>query len=99
MLEIIDTVSSLLKNDFGYTVKKNKLRLPWITGEVAMAADWLTQSCGIYLQKIHVLSEMNKYIVCSVDLAKKELQYQPKIELEEGMRRSIHWCQKAGYNI
>ena len=38
-----------------------------------------------------MLSEMNKTIACSVETAKRELGYQPRIALEEGMRRSIRW--------
>jgi len=38
-----------------------------------------------------VLSEMNKTIACSVEKAKKELGYNPKVSLEEGMRRSLRW--------
>ena len=40
-------------------------------------------------QKIHVLSEMNKTIACSIEKAGRELGYDPQIELEEGMRRSL----------
>jgi nucleoside-diphosphate-sugar epimerase len=45
----------------------------------------------LYEQKIHVLSEMNKTIACSVAKAQRELRYAPVIALEEGMRRSIRW--------
>jgi len=50
----------------------------------------------MYHQKIHVLSEMNKTIACSIEKAKKELGYIPMVGLEEGMRRSIAWCQAKG---
>jgi nucleoside-diphosphate-sugar epimerase len=49
------------------------------------------QSLGFYHQKIHVLSEMNKNIACSVKRAHEELGYQPAVALREGMRRSIRW--------
>ncbi|MCY4523360.1 MAG: NAD(P)-dependent oxidoreductase, partial [Halobacteriovoraceae bacterium] len=99
MIEIIETISSLLSKEFAYDVKKNKIHLPWITGEIATFVDWMTQKTGLYFQKVHVLSEMNKNIACSVNLAKRELNYQPRIQLEEGMRRSIAWCKEAGYVI
>jgi len=46
---------------------------------------------GFYHQKIHVLSEMNKTIACSIAKAQRELGYNPTIALEEGMRRSLKW--------
>ena len=65
--------------------------MPSIASEVAWLADKTLQSVGLYNQKLHVLSEMNKTIACSVETAKRELGYQPRIALEEGMRRSIRW--------
>ncbi len=56
----------------------------------------LIQRLGLYQQKIHVLSEMNKNIACSVEKAQRELGYAPTVELEEGMRRSLAWCQAHG---
>ena len=97
MNEIIDTVKELLKNEFGFTVAKNNLRLPSIASEVAYIMDYGLQAFGQYNQKLHVLSEMNKTIACSIDKAKNELNYNPRFSLEEGMRQSISWCIKNGY--
>jgi nucleoside-diphosphate-sugar epimerase len=72
------------------------MRLPGIASEVALVVDATLQSLGMYHQKIHVLSEMNKTIACSVALAEKELGYRPTIALEEGMRRSMKWCVDQG---
>jgi len=54
---------------------------------------------GIYQQKVHVLSEMNKTIACTVAKAERELGYDPKVELEEGMRRSIRWMLDNGQSV
>jgi nucleoside-diphosphate-sugar epimerase len=58
--------------------------------------DATLQSLGFYHQKIHVLSEMNKTIACSVAKAERELGYHPTVGLEDGMRRSIQWCLDQG---
>jgi nucleoside-diphosphate-sugar epimerase len=42
---------------------------------------------------------MNQTIACSIDKAKKELGYDPEINLTEGMRRSIKWCLDNGVKI
>lgn len=99
MNEVIDTVERLLADEFKLTVKYKRLRLPGFASEVALLADKTIQSLGIYQMQIHVLSEMNKTIACSVEKAQRELGYRPTIGLEEGMRRSIQWCFDQGIPI
>jgi nucleoside-diphosphate-sugar epimerase len=92
MNEIVDTIARLLEQEFKFTVSHNRIRLPEIVSELAMFADATIQSLGLYSEKIHVLSEMNKNITCSIAKAERELGYRPKVALEEGMRRSLAWC-------
>ena len=99
MLEIIQCIRDVLSQDFGIKIKPSVLKLPWFASEVAYCADRLIQGLGWYHQKIHVLSEMNKTIACSVELAKRELGYKPDIYLREGMKRSVAWCLDQGYRI
>lgn len=96
MSEIINTVERLLETEFRKSCAHKRLRLPGVASSVAYAMDGLLQSAGVYHQKIHVLSEMNKTIACSVTKAEKELNYRPQVELEEGMRRSLAWCVQQG---
>jgi nucleoside-diphosphate-sugar epimerase len=95
----VDTVENLLENEFGMEVAHDRMRLPSIASEVAQAVDATIQRTGLYEQRIHVLSEMNKTIACTVDKARAELGYQPRVELREGMRRSIRWCIEAGQEL
>jgi nucleoside-diphosphate-sugar epimerase len=99
MNEIIDTIERLLETEFGQRCAHKRMRLPGIASEIALAADATLQAFGIYHQKIHVLSEMNKTIACSVARAEKELGYRPTVALEEGMRRSMAWCVAQGIKI
>ena len=92
MNEIVDTVERLLENEFNIPCQHKRLHLPGFVSEIARVVDWSIQSVGLYHQKMHVLSEMNKTIACSVEKAKRDLGYVPHIALEEGMRRSIRWC-------
>jgi nucleoside-diphosphate-sugar epimerase len=91
MNEVIDTIERLLENEFDVPCAHKRLRLPSLASEVAWFADKALQGLGLYHQKIHVLSEMNKTIACSVEKAKRELGYRPTVALEEGMRRSLKW--------
>jgi nucleoside-diphosphate-sugar epimerase len=75
------------------------MRLPGFASDIARFVDRLLQAIGVYHQKIHVLSEMNQSIACSVAKAERELGYEPKIDLAEGMRRSIAWMKKNGQEL
>jgi nucleoside-diphosphate-sugar epimerase len=99
MNEIILTVERALEQELAIVVPRRRVRLPRFVGELATVADALLQSLGVYHQKIHVLSEMNKTIACSIDRAHDELGYAPAVELEEGMRRSIRWLVERGVSI
>lgn len=96
MNEIVDTVEHLLETEFGQRCAHKRMRLPGVASEVAFWADKTLQAIGVYHQKIHVLSEMNKTIACSVKKAERELGYHPAVALEEGMRRSLRWCVENG---
>jgi nucleoside-diphosphate-sugar epimerase len=96
MTEIVATIEQVLERDFSISVAHRTRRLPGFASSVAYGIDALTQALGIYLQKIHVLSEMNKTIACTIAKAEAELGYDPKIALEEGMRRSIAWVLERG---
>lgn len=89
MNTIIDTVERLMDEEFKLQCKHKRLRLPGLAAEVAYLIDKTMQAVGLYHPKIHVLSEMNKTIACSVSKAKKELGYKPQVSLEEGMRQSL----------
>jgi len=99
MNEILDTVEQLLADEFKIPVKYKRLRLPGFASEIALLADKTIQGLGLYQMQIHVLSEMNKNIACSVAKAQRELDYKPTVALEEGMRRSIAWCIQEGIQI
>src|SRR5438034_11495672 len=81
------------------TLFRSRLRLPALASRVAAVADALLQAMGRYQQEVHVLSEMSQTIACSIARAERELGYDPRIELEEGMRRSIRWCLEHGQPI
>jgi nucleoside-diphosphate-sugar epimerase len=92
-MEIYETIANILG------VKLKPRYLPNIVSTLCEAADGVLQTIGFYNKEIHVAGEMNKDIACSIEKAKKELGYKPKISLKEGMKRSIEWCRKQGVDI
>jgi nucleoside-diphosphate-sugar epimerase len=87
--EIYRTVAELLEvNNF------KPIYIPDLVSEGCRLADRMVQAFGMYIPEIHVAGEMNKDIACCIEKASEELSYNPKIELREGMRRSIQWCKE-----
>jgi len=99
MAEVIETVRTVLSEDFGMAVSPRTLHVPAIIADLARIADASLQGVGLYNQEIHVLSEMNLTIACSIERAKAELGYRPLVDLREGMRRSVQWCLDNGIAI
>jgi len=92
--EIYKTVAELLQ------VKNFKPRqIPDFISECCVLADRMLQKIGRYKSEIHVAGEMNKHIACSIEKAKRELGYQPRIELKDGMRRSIAFLRSQGHDL
>lgn len=96
MSEILDTVRRVLEAELKTTCSRQRVRLPAIAGDLAWFADAALQSAGFYHQKVHVLSELGRSIACSVATARRELGYEPTVELEEGMARSVRWVVRNG---
>jgi nucleoside-diphosphate-sugar epimerase len=99
MTEILDTVERVLERDFQIPVAHKRMRLPGFASSVAWLVDGALQSMGVYHQKMHVLSEMSRTIACTIAKAERELGYDPKVDLEEGMRRSIRWMLDNGSSV
>ena len=99
MLEIVQTVSDVLLEEFNINVKQNNIFLPKFIPQVAQVTDFTMQSVGLYNQKIHVLSEMNKIIACDISKAQKILGYGPAIALYEGMVASIQYLKSRGVTV
>jgi nucleoside-diphosphate-sugar epimerase len=96
--EIVETVGAALRDE-GYDVKPNRFRLPESVGALAEGIDRLLQRQGRYHQQLHVLGEMNKTIAADVSAARRDLGYEPTVDLYEGMRRSIRWCRDRGIEL
>ncbi len=98
MREIVETVGRAMRDE-GFEVKPNRLRLPDIAGTVAERIDRTLQRSGRYNQQLHVLGEMNKTIAVDISAARRDLGYEPEVELYDGMRRSIRWCLDQGIEL
>ncbi len=96
--EIVETVGRALRDE-GFDVKAPSTRLPAVAGRIAELSDRIVQRLGRYQQQLHVLGEMNHTIACDISVTRRELGYEPRVELYEGMRRSIRWCLEQGLEL
>ncbi|MAG10925.1 hypothetical protein CMI44_01270 [Candidatus Pacearchaeota archaeon] len=93
IIEIYETIADILG------VKLKPRHIPGFVSGICRIADSLLQSVGIYNKELHVAGEMDQDIACNVEKAKKELGYDPKVSLKEGMEKSIDWCRRQGVNV
>lgn len=98
MREIAETTRRAMDRE-GLAVSDSMPRVPRVFGDWAARADALLQRRGCYVSELHVLGEMNETIVCDISRAQRELGYEPRVELYEGMRRSIRWCLEQGIDL
>ena len=75
--------------EFKIDCVNNEINLPNFFSDLAYHLDRSIQYFGFYNKEIHVLSEMNKNIACSIEKAKKEINYCPVTDLYEGTFLSI----------
>jgi nucleoside-diphosphate-sugar epimerase len=89
----------VMERDFGIPVAHKRRPLPRVVGEIAGAADRVLQRFGIVQKQLHALGHLLESGACSIAAARRDLGYDPKIELEEGTRRAIRWCLDTGQPI
>ncbi len=98
MNEIVATVRRVLAEE-GYVTAGRNVRAPALLGRLAESADRRLQARGRYVAEVHVLGEMDKTIACDISATRAALGYEPRVALEEGMRRSVRWCRDQGIDV
>ena len=96
--EIVETVGRALVDE-GLSVKPPTTHLPNVAALIAEVGDRVLQRVGVYQQQLHVLGEMGHTIAVDISRTTAEIGYVPKVELYEGMRRSIRWCLDQGLEL
>jgi nucleoside-diphosphate-sugar epimerase len=96
--DVYATVQAALVAE-GLDVVGGTLRVPRVAGVFAEKVDRLTQARGIYVQAAHVLGEMKDDIAVDISRARRELGYDPRTSLLDGMRESIRWCRVHGISL
>jgi nucleoside-diphosphate-sugar epimerase len=98
LADVVATVRRVLAAE-GYRVRKAVVRLPRQVAAVARLADRVLQERGRYSSQLHVLGELDSTISCDISHTVETLGYDPRVALEEGMRRSVRWCGSHGIDI
>ena len=56
---------------------------------------WLGKLTTLNLDKYHILSQRNWQ--CDIEPTRRDLGYEPKVKLEDGVRRSVQWYKQEGW--
>jgi nucleoside-diphosphate-sugar epimerase len=96
--DIVAAVRSALEAA-GLECSERTLRMPIAVARVAERIDGVLQSRGRYQQQIHVLGEMGHSIAVDIGAASRDLGYEPRVSIVDGMRTSVAWCLEQGYEL
>jgi nucleoside-diphosphate-sugar epimerase len=96
--EIVDAVRSALEAA-GLECSDRTLRVPTAVARIAERIDGVLQSRGRYQQQLHVLGEMGHSIAVDIGAARRDLDYEPRVSIVDGMRTSVQWCLEQGYEL
>ncbi len=77
-------------------VEPRYLPLPAIAAKAAYWTDQLFAMAGRYQQEVHLVGEGDWNVGLSIEKARRELGYEPKVAIEEGMQRAVDWCRSRG---
>ena len=95
--EIVETVGRALARRGVRRRRRTALRLPAIAGRVAERGRRARSSAPAATSSSCTCSaRWTRRSPATSSVARAELGYEPKVELYEGMRRSIRWCVGAG---
>ena len=72
------------------------VRLPRAIGPVAYGVDMALAATGLYWQTLHLVGESDWHVGVSIDKACRELGYDPRVEIAQGMRQAVEWCVSNG---
>jgi nucleoside-diphosphate-sugar epimerase len=93
--EILATVRDALVLE-GLSVSGKKPQVPSTLAAAVAKVDSLLQRQGRYVQALHVFGELKDTIACDISKSQRELGYEPRVALLEGMRASIRHCLARG---
>jgi nucleoside-diphosphate-sugar epimerase len=96
---ILATVRDALVAEGLTVTRRPPPQVPRVVAGAAARLDGLAQASGRYVQALHVIGELKDTIACDITRARKELGYEPRVALAEGMRRSVRWCLEQGRRL
>lgn len=89
--EFLDAAERLLEAEFAQACPPRRRRWPEFAGLAADFAGRAIELGGWHCATGQRLAELNRRCVCSIAKAQAELGYQPQVDLEEGLRRTLRW--------
>ena len=93
------TFSDLIRRELGNPWWIRVTAPIWVLRVVTFFGDKIAHLTGkisaLNNDKYHILRQRNWR--CDIEPARRDLGYEPQVELEEGVRRSVQWYKKEGW--
>ena len=90
------TFSNLIREELGHPWWIRITAPLWLLRVITWCGDWLGRLTGhvtaLNNDKYHILRQRNWR--CDIQPARQELGYEPQVQLEEGVRRTVKWYQE-----
>lgn len=99
MADIVATVVRAFEAEGLSATTRRPPRLPRAVGVLAERIDGALQGVGRYVSPVHVLGELKDTIACDIGAARRDLGYEPRTTLFDGMQASIRWCLDRGQRL
>ena len=96
--DVVATVRQALDEE-GFRTRDTVVRIPRVLAAVAETRRPRPAAPGPLLDAGHVLGELAHTIRCDISRSVEVLGYDPQVGLLEGMRRSVRWCVREGYDL
>lgn len=77
-------------------VEPRWLPLPGVAASLAYRVDSWASRLDRYLQTVHLVGEANWNVGVSIERARRDLGYEPRYTIDDGMRSAVEWCRERG---
>lgn len=96
LARIVEAIRLAMQRDFGLRPPARARHIPGALADAARTLEVLLEAFGLASDRLRHWSELNLSAHCDIGPARRDLGYEPQVELREGMRRQVAWMLEQG---
>lgn len=93
---IVEAIRTAMLRDFGLRPPTKARQVPGALADAARTLAVILEALGLTSGRLRHWSELNLSGYCDIGPARRDLGYEPRVELREGMRRQVAWMLEQG---